>query len=479
MNPLLSPRIREIPYNYTSFSDREIVIRFLGQAMWELIEELRGSRRTGRSARMLFEVLGDMWVITRNPYLQDDLLGNQARRKALIDALHHRLNQFDQRTNGNQQAIELLGAARRAVIEFSDRLDHQLKLRHTTRRNLTGKTRRDNIDFSPIARVAHATDATDWRVEIPFVVIAPDLEDEVAPLVGACIDSGLTIIPRGGGTGYTGSGIPLDPHCAVINTEKLDNIGKIDTVELPGVDGKVPVIQVGAGVVTRRVSEVAEANGLAFAVDPTSQDASTIGGNIAMNAGGKKAVAWGTTLDNLASWRMVTPEGQWLEVERLDHNLSKIHEQERVRFRITRYDSQRRNLVKDPEILEMPGSLFRKTGLGKDVTDKFLAGLPGVQKEGCDGLITSARFILHRMPSQVRTICLEFFGTDIGRAVPAIVEIKAFLDQHDQVLLAGLEHLDERYLKAVKYSTKAARRERPKMVLLIDIAADAAGIPVS
>ena len=57
-----------------------------------------------------------------------------------------------------------------------------------------------------------------------------------------------------------------------------------------------------------------------FAVDPTSADASCIGGNVAMNAGGKKAVLWGTALDNLASWRMVTPDGEWLEVERLDHN---------------------------------------------------------------------------------------------------------------------------------------------------------------
>ena len=46
-----------------------------------------------------------------------------------------------------------------------------------------------------------------------------------------------------------------------------------------------------------------------------------------MNAGGKKAVLWGTTLDNLVSWRMVTPQGEWLEVERLNHNLGKIHEQ--------------------------------------------------------------------------------------------------------------------------------------------------------
>jgi FAD/FMN-containing dehydrogenase/heterodisulfide reductase subunit C len=469
-----TPRIREIPYNYTSFSDREIVIRFLGNPTWELIEKLRGSRRTGRSARMLFEVLGDMWVITRNPYLQDDLLNNEERRNALVGALEHRLDQFELRTNGNKQALQLLETAREAVETFARSFDEQLALRKTTRRNLIGLTRGDNVDFSGIARVSHATDATDWRVEIPFVVITPDAEKEIAPVVKACIESGLTLIPRGGGTGYTGSAVPLDPRSAVINTEKLDQLGEVEEIELPGVEGKVPTIRTGAGVVTRRVSEKAEATGLAFAVDPTSQDASTIGGNIAMNAGGKKAVLWGTTLDNLVSWRMVTPRGEWLEVERLDHNLGKIHDQPQVRFRVSRYESNGRHLIGEPEILVMPGSAFRKAGLGKDVTDKFLSGLPGVQKEGCDGLITSARFVLHRMPCQVRTLCLEFFGSDIGKAVPAIVELKDYLDKHDEVLLAGLEHLDERYLKAVKYSTKAPRRERPKMVLLADIASDAA-----
>src|SRR4029450_5724378 len=64
------PRLREIPYNYTSFSDREIVIRLLGDEAWQVLDELRGERRTGRSARMLYEVLGDIWVVRRNPYLQ-------------------------------------------------------------------------------------------------------------------------------------------------------------------------------------------------------------------------------------------------------------------------------------------------------------------------------------------------------------------------------------------------------------------------
>ena len=53
-------RLREIPYNYTSFSDREIVMRLLGTEAWRVLDELRSERRTGRSARMLYEVLGDI-----------------------------------------------------------------------------------------------------------------------------------------------------------------------------------------------------------------------------------------------------------------------------------------------------------------------------------------------------------------------------------------------------------------------------------
>lgn len=178
------PRIREIPYNYTSFSDREILIRFLGEPMWDLIEELRGSRRTGRSARMLFEVLGDMWVVTRNPYLQDDLLENPQRRRALLQALDHRLDQFELRLNQNRQAAELLAAARVAVRRFADWLELEKTQRARLRKALAGITAVDNLDFGGLARVAHATDATDWRVEMPFVVISPDRESEVARSCG-------------------------------------------------------------------------------------------------------------------------------------------------------------------------------------------------------------------------------------------------------------------------------------------------------
>ncbi len=471
----MTDRIREIPYNYTSFSDREIVIRFLGEDGWRVIEALRGQRRTGRSARMLFEVLGDMWVVTRNPYLQDDLIENGKRRAQLIEALRHRLRQVEKRLNGNEQAAELLERVRNAVTEFEAWFPEQAALREKILKRLKKVTRADNVDFSGLARISHATDATDWRVELPLVVISPDTEAEIAPIVQACIELGLTIIPRGGGTGYTGSAIPLVPNTAVINTEKLEYIGPVEEIPLPGLEAvKVKSVHVEAGVVTRRVSEVAEAHGLVFAVDPTSQDASTIGGNIAMNAGGKKAVLWGTTLDNLISWKMVMPDGRWLEVTRLEHNQGKLHDQKTVRFSVQWFKPDGLSKDGEPTILEMPGSMFRKHGLGKDVTDKFLAGLPGAQKEGCDGIITSARFILHRMPAYTRTFCLEFFGHDLSQAVPAIEEITAFMEKKraEGVVLSGLEHLDERYIKAVKYNTKADRRELPKMILLGDVSGD-------
>lgn len=467
----MASRLREIPYNYTSFSDREIVIRFLGEDIWNVLNELRGERKTGRSARMLFEVLGDLWVVTRNPYLQDDLLANKKRRQELITALNHRIHAIQERSQENPLVLKLIAAARQAVDAFEEEFKQTEILRKKAMAKLGKITRKDNIQFDGLARVSHVTDATDWRVEYPFVVINPDTEIEIAELVKACIELGLTIIPRGGGTGYTGGAIPLTKLSAVINTEKLDTISRVEMRTLPGVARQVPTLHCGAGVVTRRAMEAASEAGLEFACDPTSADACCIGGNVAMNAGGKKAVLWGTALDILASWRMVTPDANWLEVERLDHNLGKIHDIDVAKFRISRFDIDGKTLIGEPEILEIPGPSFRKVGLGKDVTDKFLSGLPGIQKEGCDGLITSATFILHRMPKHVRTVCLEFFG-HVALAVPAIVEIKDYLDGTESTLLAGLEHMDERYIKAVGYATKANRSERPKMVLIADIASD-------
>lgn len=487
--PAPGTRLREIPYNYTSFSDREIVGRLLGEDAWQLLTDLRAERRTGRSARMLYEVLGDIWVVRRNPYLQDDLLDNPKRRRQLIEALHHRLGEIDKRREPgridfqegrdlyrDEKVLQLIDRARAAVASFEAQFDQTEQLRRQAQKVLGRVTARDNIKFDGLSRVAHVTDATDWRVEYPFVVLTPDSEDEIAALVRGCFELGLTIIPRGGGTGYTGGAIPLTWKSAVINTEKFETLGKVEPTELPGVAEPVATVFTGAGVVTKRVADAAAQAGYVFAVDPTSAEASCVGGNIAMNAGGKKAVLWGTALDNLAWWRMVDPEGNWLEVTRLEHNMGKIHDVDVARFELKWFDGRGKpgETLLRSRVLEIEGRRFRKEGLGKDVTDKFLAGLPGVQKEGCDGLITSARWVLHRMPAHTRTVCMEFFG-QARDAIPSIVEVKHYLDNEGKqrgAILAGLEHLDERYLRAVGYATKSKRGQLPKMVLIGDIVGD-------
>ncbi len=472
-------RQREIPYNYTSYSDKEIVIRLLGSEAWDILEDLRKQKgRTGRSARMLFEVLGDIWVIQRNPYLQEDMLFNKKRRDLLVNALYHRINAIQKRrankvgTERDELIGQLIQKALVTIEKFKGSFERSWDFRRLVIKKLKKHTKAENIRFDGFSRAMHVTDATDWRVHYPFVVVFPDKESEVPGIVQACIELGLTIIPRGAGTGYTGGAIPLHERSAVINTEKLNRISDVEMLPLKGRDDETATIFAQAGAVNKQVADKAAKEGWIFSVDPNSNYACSIGGNIAENAGGKKAVLWGTTVDNVYWFRMVGTNGEWIEVTRLNHNLGKIHKQKTVAFEVVYKEG-----TKDPatarvlrtEIIEQEGSTIRKPGLGKDVTNKFLGGVPGLQKEGCDGIVTSARFVLYKMPPFTQTLCLEFYGA-ASNAGPAIYAISQLLDSHPEgVMLAGLEHLDDRYLRAINYAPKSIRGEFPKMVIVGDV----------
>ncbi len=135
----------------------------------------------------------------------------------------------------------------------------------------------------------------------------------------------LTIIPRGGGTGYTGGAVPLDAMSAVINTEKLDEHNGVEYVELPGLEGRRPVIHCGAGVVTRRVEETANAAKLVFAVDPDfGQCFLRWAAMWRYERGRQKQPFSGARRSTI--WRggkWSTPAGEWLKIERVRHNSAK------------------------------------------------------------------------------------------------------------------------------------------------------------
>jgi len=464
----VSENIREIPYNYTSYSDREIVKRFLGEELWDDLNVLREQRRTGRSARMLFEILGDVWVIERNVFLKNDLLKHPKRLKKMRQRHQERLQRITNGAADNPRALKVEACTERMLNTFYAWFDDEPKKRRKTKKTLAKHTHPNNIHFDAFTLSHHATDATDWRSHAPFCVLTPDSPDEIPGLVRAIADMGLVIIPRGGGTGLCGGSVPLSNNAVMINVEKFDRIDAVKMQNI-GEKGEVATITAWAGAVTGKVMEASKPH--VFATDPTSLWACTIGGNVASNAGGKHAVIWGTCVDNLLSWKMVTPDGNWLEVERLNHNMGKLHDEDEVSFKVTRTSGKDGSFISE-EAMHIAGSIFRKEGLGKDVTRKAMGGLPGIQKEGTDGFITEATFVLHRAYDVTRTVCCEFFGQQLDDATKALVAIKTHVDAMDAAYIEGFEHFDEKYVKAINYVSKSTRRERPRVVLLIDISGD-------
>ena len=136
--------------------------------------------------------------------------------------------------------------------------------------------------------------------------------------------------------------------------------------------------------------EHAAERGLVFATDPTSAWACTIGGNIAENAGGKDCVLYGTCIDNLVSWRMAMPSGRrWRSAAPITSSARSCRRTP-VTFEVVDEDGAAREAASRSR-----GADIRKKGLWKDITNKALGGVPGLQKEGTDGVITSAEFILY------------------------------------------------------------------------------------
>ncbi len=457
-------RFREIPYNYTSFSDKEIILKYFDVATWNVLDQLRSQRITGRSAKLLYEIIGDIFIIERNPYLFEDFLSNANRLRQLRKIHDQRFNAILLASKDNPLVEILLQKTILINTEFFRRFSRTRALRNRIIIALRRVTGSKNIHFSPFHRVLHTTDATDWRVEYPFTVVYPDTVNEISPLIQTARALGLSIIPRGGGTGLTGGAVPVMKNSLIINTEKLSKISEVAIVSEAGLD--IPVITAEAGVVTDKIIEHCEKLGYVFATDPTSAWASTIGGNVAENAGGKKCVMWGTAIDNIYSYSVVDANGDILNVQRVGHPYRKILPSDTVTFEVVKYND-RKEVARNFVVLN--GTDIRKKGLGKDITNKTLNGLPGIQKEGGDGIIVSAQFVLYKPFTFSRTLCIEFFGRNMVNAAKAIVAINSAFAKDDFVFLTALEHFDEKYVRAINYRNKSARNEIPKAVLLIDI----------
>jgi FAD/FMN-containing dehydrogenase/Fe-S oxidoreductase len=458
---------RDVPYNYTSADDRRIFALLLGADTLAGLERLVFKRKTGRSWRLLMRFVGDLFIHYRNPFLYQELIDNRPRRKQLFGALRRDLALIAQRGPKDPDLVWVLDRCSNRLESFSNEVVAASRARARIREKLGAVTGICNVYFDPFTLASHATDATDWRLHLPVAVVCPDKVSQLPLLLQAISELGLKAIPRGGGTGLTGGAVPVAAGVVVVHTEKLNRIGAIKTENFQQADGRtlsMATIELEAGVITETAMQTAGAANLVFATDPTSAWACTIGGNVAENAGGKRAVLWGTAIDNLLRFHIAVPGGRLLDVRRLHPTGRRIGENEAISFSVS--DTVTGKTVKR---ISIEGARLRKPGLGKDITNKALEGLPGVQKEGTDGIIASAVFVLHKAYPHQRTVCLEFFGDDMDEAGWVIAQIsKEFVNRGQETVMA-LEHFDQEYVQAIDYKAKAPRSESPKAVLLIDI----------
>ena len=141
--------------------------------------------------------------------------------------------------------------------------------------------------------------------QLPRAVVLPESEEEVVAVLKTCHRLGVPIVPRGAGTGLSGGAMPI-AEGVVLSTARLNRIVRLDPF------ARTAVVQ--PGVRNLAISEAAAPHGLYYAPDPSSQIACTIGGNVAENSGGVHCLKYGLTVHNVMRVRMVTMEGEVLEL---------------------------------------------------------------------------------------------------------------------------------------------------------------------
>ena len=168
---------------------------------------------------------------------------------------------------------------------------------------------------------------------------------------------------------------------------------------------------------------------------------------------------------------MVTPDGSLIEVRRKDHPRHKIYTDEVATFEI--FDENGKLM----DTVNLDGDEIRGKGLGKDVSNKYLGGLPGVQKEGVDGIITETSFACYPTPTNSRTLCLEFYGRSMKNAMYVIKDVVGLRDtireEGDLVKISALEEFGAKYVQAIEYQAKSIQYEGdPISVLLLQLDSD-------
>ncbi|MFC5676945.1 FAD-binding oxidoreductase [Aeromicrobium endophyticum] len=166
----------------------------------------------------------------------------------------------------------------------------------------------DRLQLDPGVTASYSHDEAEWAPHgAPLVLVRPRTAEEVQEVVRACIEFDVPVVPRGAGTGLSGGANAVD-GCVVLSTEAMTTISEIDAVE------RLAVVQ--PGVVNDHLRAAVAEHGLWYPPDPASAPWSTIGGNVATNAGGLCCVKYGVTADYVLGMQVVTGTGELVRLGR-------------------------------------------------------------------------------------------------------------------------------------------------------------------
>ena len=264
----------------------------------------------------------------------------------------------------------------------------------------------DNIITDAAGLRPYETDGLTAIREMPWVVVLPETEAQVAQVLQCCAEYQVPVIPRGAGTGLSGGARPHQQG-VVLGLSKMAEILQIDPHNR--------VAKVQPGVRNLAITQAAQVHGLYYAPDPSSQIACSIGGNVAENAGGVHCLKYGLTVNNVLGVRLVNAAG---------------------------------------EIVELGGALYDNPG--PDV----LALLCG--SEGMLGVVTEVTVALLPEP-ETKAVLLAGFAevVDAGNAVAAIIGAG--------IIPAGMEMMDKMAVQAAEAFAKAGYPLDAEAILIIEL----------
>jgi len=162
----------------------------------------------------------------------------------------------------------------------------------------------EHVHADSAGLIAYSLDGT-FVQDLPDVALTPGTTEEVAAILRVCDRENLPVVPRGAGTSLAGGAIPIDGG-VLLSLARMNRIIEIDTANA------VAVVQ--PGVVTGDLQRAVERLGLFYPPDPASLQQSTIGGNVACNAGGPRCLKYGVTKDYVLGLTVVLADGRVLRL---------------------------------------------------------------------------------------------------------------------------------------------------------------------